>query len=1064
MQVQPLTAASIVVAAGRGLRAMGNDALPKQYQRIGGVPLLTRTLAALITHPGIGPCVVVIHPDDAGAYESATRHFGDRLLPPVFGGPTRQDSVRHGLDALESVAPDVVLIHDAARPFVSPSLIDRVIAGLTDRAGVIPALPVSDTLKRTSAGMLVSGTVARNGLYRAQTPQGFRFGDIVVAHRAAAAAGKSDFTDDAAVAEWHGMRVAIIEGEESNRKLTTVGDIRAADSEFRDGAHPAQERRSGVARLSHRLGAGDHVVLFGTRVAHTRGLSGAGEMDLGVRAVVDALHNALLRDEDDMDRRIDVSLSEAGRVVHETGGGIMSIDVTIIADTLALEAHGEQMRSTLAKSLGVHPARVGVKMDRAERVGLVHRYDELSVLANAVINIPRAVRYFGGDVATTRHVDETSSSVRPAATAPTTISLAVHRGAAAGAEALLDRIDSPADVRALSDEQLPRLATELRQETIDAVAVTGGHLGAGLGVIELTIALHKVFDTPRDRLIWDVGHQSYPHKILTGRRNRIRTLRQGGGLSGFTQRAESEYDPFGTAHASTSISAGLGMAVARTLQQRENHVVCVIGDGAMSAGMAYEAMNNAGARSERLIVILNDNDMSIAPPVGAVSAYLARLSSSSTYFYLRDMARQLARRLPRNWERLAARAEELTRTYWSGGTLFEELGFHYIGPIDGHDFNHLLPVLRNARDADAGPILIHVVTKKGRGYAPAEAASDKYHGVNRFDVVTGVQEKPKVAAPTFTRVFADSLVNAARRDGNIVAITAAMPGGTGLDIFGREFPTRTFDVGIAEQHAVTFAAGLATEGLKPFVAIYSTFLQRAYDQVVHDVAIQRLPVRFVLDRAGLVGADGPTHAGSFDLAYLGCLPGMVIMAPSDEAELAHMVATQVALDDCPSALRFPRGEGAGVALPEEALPLEIGRGRIVREGGKVALLSLGTRLHECLKAADRLASQGISTTVADARFAKPLDTALVHRLAREHEVLITVEEGSIGGFGSHVLQELADAGLLSSSLKVRSMVLPDIFIAHDKPERMYETAGLDADSIAIMALKVLGREPRAVAM
>jgi len=1064
MPTHAFTVASIVVAAGRGLRAMGNDAVPKQYQRIGGVPLLTRTLAALLTHPGIGPYVVVVHPDDMTAYEAATRHFGDRLLPPVLGGPTRQDSVRHGLEALESVVPDLVLIHDAARPFVSASLVERVISELRHRPGVIPALPVSDTLKRTSAGMLVSGTVARNGLYRAQTPQGFHFREIIAAHRAAAAAGRSDFTDDAAVAEWHGMRVAIIEGEESNRKLTTVGDICEADSEFRDGAHPAQERRSGVARVSHRLVAGDHVVLFGMRVAHTHALRGANEIDLGVRAVVDALHNAMQRDEDDTDDRIDVSLSEAGRIVHETGGGIMSVDVTIIADTLAIEAHAEQMRSTLAESLGVHPARVGIKVDRAERVGLIHRYDELSVLANAVINVPHAIETSGRRGATLANADKPSSSVAPSSSRSAAVSLALHRGTIGGSGVLLDCIDSPADLRALSDEQLPQVAAELRQETIDAVAVTGGHLGAGLGVIELTIALHKVFDTPRDRLIWDVGHQAYPHKILTGRRNRIRTLRQGGGLSGFTQRAESEYDPFGTAHASTSISAGLGMAVARTLQQRQSHVVCVIGDGAMSAGMAYEAMNNAGARNERLIVILNDNDMSIAPPVGAVSAYLARLSSSSTYFYLRDIARQVARRLPRNWERLAARAEELTRTYWTGGTLFEELGFHYIGPIDGHDFDHLLPVLRNARDANAGPILVHVVTKKGKGYAPAEAATDKYHGVNRFDVATGVQEKPKVAAPTFTRVFAESLVNAARHDGNIVAITAAMPGGTGLDIFGREFPTRTFDVGIAEQHAVTFAAGLATEGMKPFVAIYSTFLQRAYDQVVHDVAIQRLPVRFVLDRAGLVGADGPTHAGSFDLAYLGCLPGVVIMAPSNEAELAHMVATQVALDDRPSALRFPRGEGLGVALPEEALPLEIGRGRIVREGGRVAMLSLGTRLHECLKAADRLASQGISTTVADARFAKPLDRSLLHRLAREHEVLITVEEGSIGGFGSQVLHELADAGLLNSSLKVRSMVLPDVFIAHDKPERMYEIAGLDATSIMAAVLQMLGREPRAQAM
>jgi 1-deoxy-D-xylulose-5-phosphate synthase len=1085
--------ACIVVAAGRGLRAMGNDNVPKQYQRIGGVPVLTRTLAALTAHPGIGPIAVVIHPDDRAAYEAATRHIADRLLPPVPGGATRQESVRNGLEALATLAPGIVLIHDAARPFVSTLLIDRVVEALRQRPGAIPALAVADTLKRTSAGMLVRGTVARNGLYRAQTPQGFDFAAILDAHRAAVSAGAQDFTDDAAVAEWHGLKIAIVEGEEGNRKLTTVSDIREADSEFRDGAHPGQQRLSGLARLSHRQAGGDHVVLFGTRVPHVRGLAGNGSVDLGARAVVEALQNALLRSDESGDDGQHaaigeaeigaMTLSEAGRLIHQTGGGIMSIDVTLIADGLSIAAQQAQMRTCLAESLGVPPARVGIKTGRAESVGLVHRRDELSILASAIVNLPVAASKpaAGNDIAAVarnatearnapearnateaRNAAEARNPAEPGNAAETRAAGTTAIGGST--HALLDRIGSPADLRRLSDAELPQLAAELRQETIDAVAVTGGHLGAGLGVIELTIALHKVFDTPRDRLIWDVGHQSYPHKILTGRRDRIRTLRQGGGLSGFTRRAESVYDPFGTAHASTSISAGLGMAVARSLQHRPNHVVCVIGDGALSAGMAYEAMNNAGARNERLIVVLNDNDMSIAPPVGAVSAYLARLSSSSTYFYLRDVARQLARRLPRSWERRAARAEELTRTYWSGGTLFEELGFHYIGPIDGHDFDHLLPVLRNVRDADSGPILVHVVTQKGRGYPPAEAASDKFHGVNRFDVVTGIQEKPKAAAPTYTRVFADSLVREARRDSDIVAITAAMPSGTGLDIFGREFPSRTFDVGIAEQHAVTFAAGLATEGLKPFVAIYSTFLQRAYDQVVHDVAIQGLPVRFVLDRAGLVGADGPTHAGSFDLAYLGCLPGFVIMAAADEAELAHMVATQVALDDRPSALRFPRGEGTGVALPDQGVPLEVGRGRIVREGGKVALLSLGTRLAECLKAAERLSAQGVPTTVADARFAKPIDAALIHRLAREHEVLITIEEGSIGGFGAQVLHSLAEAGLLSTRLKVRAMVLPDLFIAHDKPERMYAAAGLDAPAIAAAALALLGREARAVGM
>ena len=622
---------------------------------------------------------------------------------------------------------------------------------------------------------------------------------------------------------------------------------------------------------------------------------------------------------------------------------------------------------------------------------------------------------------------------------------------------LLDTIRVPADLRRLDEKRLYDVAEELRRETIDAVSVTGGHLGAGLGVIELTVALHWVFDTPKDRLLWDVGHQAYPHKILTGRRDRIRTLRQGGGLSGFTKRAESEFDPFGAAHSSTSISAGLGMAVARDLSGAKNHVVCVIGDGAMSAGMAYEAMNNAGARSERLIVILNDNDMSIAPPVGALSSYLARISSSGAYLQLREIGKQLAKKLPKQWERRAARAEEYTRTYWTGGTLFEELGFYYVGPIDGHDLNILLPVLKNVRDAQRGPILIHVVTKKGKGYAPAEESDDKYHGVNKFNVITGAQVKPKPNAPAYTRVFADSLIAEARKDAKIVAVTAAMPGGTGLDHFGNAFPDRTFDVGIAEQHAVTFAAGLATEGYKPFVAIYSTFLQRAYDQIVHDVAIQSLPVRFALDRAGLVGADGPTHAGSFDVAYLGCLPGMVMMAAADEAELKHMVATAVAIDDRPSALRYPRGEGSGVEMPAMGIPLEIGRGRVVREGSSVALLSYGTRLAECLRAADTLVAFGLSTTVADARFAKPLDQALVRRLAGQHEVLITIEEGSSGGFSAQVLHYLATAGLLDRGLKVRPMVLPDTFIDHDRPEKMYEAAGLDADGIVATVLAALGR-------
>ncbi len=623
---------------------------------------------------------------------------------------------------------------------------------------------------------------------------------------------------------------------------------------------------------------------------------------------------------------------------------------------------------------------------------------------------------------------------------------------------LLDAIKDPSDLRLLPEDQLPQVAAELRKETINAVSVTGGHLGAGLGVIELTVALHWVFNTPKDRLIWDVGHQSYPHKILTGRRDRIRTLRQPGGLSGFTKRDESPYDPFGAAHSSTSISAALGMAVARDLSGSDNNVVAVIGDGAMSAGMAYEAINNAGARDERLIVVLNDNDMSIAPPTGALSAYLARVTSSGTYLHLRDYAKQLAKMLPKKWERRAARMEEYTRHIWQGGMWFEELGFYYVGPIDGHDFNQLLPVLKNVREARQGPILVHVVTKKGKGYAPAEESDDKYHGVNKFNVVTGAQVKPKPNAPSYTRVFADALIAEARKDDKIVAITAAMPSGTGLDVFGNEFPDRTFDVGIAEQHAVTFAAGLAAEGFKPFAAIYSTFLQRAYDQVVHDVAIQKLPVRFAIDRAGLVGADGATHAGSFDIAYLACLPHFVIMAAADEAELVHMVTTQAAIDDRPSALRYPRGEGVGVEMPAEGKPLEIGKGRVMRHGSKVALLSFGARLQECLKAADQLATYGLSTTVADARFAKPLDETLIRDLASSHEVLVTIEEGSVGGFGSHVLQFLSDEGLLERGLRVRSKVLPDVFIDHGKPEAMYEAAGLNASGIVETVFKALGRD------
>ena len=629
---------------------------------------------------------------------------------------------------------------------------------------------------------------------------------------------------------------------------------------------------------------------------------------------------------------------------------------------------------------------------------------------------------------------------------------------------LLDRIASPEDLRKLRPNELKQVAEDLRRETIDAVSVTGGHLGAGLGVVELTVALHYVFDTPRDKVIWDVGHQTYPHKILTGRRDRIRTLRMGGGLSGFTKRAESEYDAFGAGHSSTSISAGLGMAVARDLADGDNHVVAVIGDSSMSAGMAYEALNNAGALHSRLIVILNDNDMSIAPPTGAMSAYLARLVSGGAYRSIREAAKQLASHLPRFIYDKARKAEEFSRSFITGGTMFEELGFYYVGPIDGHNLDHLLPVLKNVRDKDDGPVLVHVVTQKGKGFGPAEESADKCHAVNKFDVATGIQIKPKANAPTYTNIFAKALIAEAEHDDKIVAITAAMPSGTGLDIFGKAFPHRTFDVAIAEQHAVTFAAGLACEGYKPFCALYSTFLQRGYDQVVHDVAIQNLPVRFAIDRAGLVGADGPTHAGAFDLAYLGCLPGFVIMAPSDEGELMHMVATAAAYDDGPSAFRYPRGEGLGVELPERGDILEIGKGRILREGSKVAILSLGTRLADSLKAAAELESYGVSTTVADARFAKPIDRDLLRRLAANHEALIVVEEGSIGGFGSQVFQALSEDGMLDGvrgAFKFRSMTLPDAYIDHDKHELMIAKAMLDSKAIVGKALELLGDEKAA---
>ncbi|MCW1984668.1 UNVERIFIED_ORG: 1-deoxy-D-xylulose-5-phosphate synthase [Sphingomonas sp. R1F5B] len=620
---------------------------------------------------------------------------------------------------------------------------------------------------------------------------------------------------------------------------------------------------------------------------------------------------------------------------------------------------------------------------------------------------------------------------------------------------LLDTVDTPADLRRLAPGQLRQLADELRAEMISAVGQTGGHLGSGLGVVELTTAIHYVFNTPDDRLVWDVGHQAYPHKILTGRRSRIRTLRQGGGLSGFTKRSESEYDPFGTAHSSTSISAALGFAVANKLAGKPGKAIAVIGDGAMSAGMAYEAMNNAEAAGNRLIVILNDNDMSIAPPVGGLSGYLARLVSSRPFLELRELAKRLSRKLPRPLHHAAKKTDEFARGMAMGGTLFEELGFYYVGPIDGHNLEQLIPVLENVRDAAQGPCLVHVVTQKGKGYAPAEAAADKYHGVQKFDVITGEQMKSAGGPPSYTNVFAQALMAEAQADPTVCAITAAMPSGTGLDKFAKTYPDRLFDVGIAEQHAVTFAAGLAAQGMRPFCAIYSTFLQRAYDQVVHDVAIQNLPVRFAIDRAGLVGADGATHAGSFDVTYLASLPNMVVMAAADEAELVHMVHTAACHDSSPIAFRYPRGNGVGVALPTVPERLEIGKGRVVREGSKVAILSLGTRLAEALKAADQLDARGLSTTVADLRFVKPLDDALIRRLIATHEVVVTIEEGAIGGLGAHVLTMASDEGLTDSGLKIRTMRLPDVFQDHDAPEKQYDAAGLNAPHIVDTVLKAL---------
>jgi 1-deoxy-D-xylulose-5-phosphate synthase len=1022
MHVPEQKIACLVVAAGRGTRARQADGVAKQYQHIGAVPVLTRTLRVFASHPRISAILVVFHPDDRLAYDAATQGLRGRLLDPVPGGATRQDSVRMGLEALAAVAPDIVLVHDAARPFLRHDLVDRVLAALCEHAGAIPALPVADTLKRNAAGMLVGGTVARNGLYRAQTPQGFRFEPILAAHRAAAAEGRLDFTDDAAVAEWRGMRIAIVEGAEINRKLTTAADIAQADREFRDGSWDGQERRSGMARAVVPLAPGDRIRLLGAtlpwRHADARPAGGDRAAAAGALALLRA---ARLPD-------ADVTLPEAGRRVREAGGGIASVDLALFASDLRLDGQRDAMRAWIADALAIEPTRVGLDVRAPGELGLATTQDELALVAHAVVTMPEAL---------------------PAEPSPQGQEAAIGAGmdlASTGhppGMPLLSAIRAPADLHALPERELPRLAAELRGEVAAAALADRGHPGPAPDVAELTVALHRVFDPLRDRLVLGHGRQSRPHAILASRYGDAAPSRAGAAQPG-------------EAHTADPISAGLGKAVARDLRGDGHHVVCVIGDDALSAGMTYEALNGAGMRNERLVVILADSGASIAEPVGAVTAYLARLSSSSAYFRLRDAARQLARRLPRRWERRAARAEEMTRTYWTGGTLFEELGFHHVGPIDGHDFAHLLPVLRNVRDADAGPILVHVVTRKTDGLVASNGGARDHGAGGSGPAVPAKATEPGVDPELDGRLLAEGLADAARRDPSIVAVAAALPPEAGFARFGAEFPGRSFDAGIAVQHAVSLAAGLAMEGLKPFLATSSAALLRGHGQVVHDVARQRLPVRLCI-------LGGGHDAPGLDIASLGCIPGMTIMAASDEVELRHMVATQAALDESPSALRVPRGGGALGDAATRGVAIAIGRGRVLREGGRVALLSIGTRLAACLEAAATLAAQGVSSSVADARFVIPLDEDLVRRLARDHELLVTVEEGSISGFGSLVLHFLAREGLLDGGrAKVRTMVLPDRSTWRGPLAPMDAGAGLDAPAIVSTVLSVLGRhrEPR----
>ena len=984
--------ACLVVAAGRGTRARQADGVAKQYQHIGAVPVLTRTLRVLASHPRISDILVVFHPDDRLAYDAATQGLRARLLAPVPGGATRQDSVRLGLEALAAVAPDIVLVHDAARPFLRHDLVDRVLGGLEAHAGAIPALPVADTLKRNAAGMLVGATVARNGLYRAQTPQGFRFPEILAAHRAAAAEGRLDFTDDAAVAEWRGLRIAIVEGAEINRKLTTAADIAQADREFRDGSWDGQERRAGMARGALSLVPGDRIRILGAVLDWRHGDAGGGDRAAATIAL------ALLRAAGLPDA--DMALSEAGRRVGEAGGGIASVDVTLLATDLRLDGQREAMRGWIAERLAIEPTRVGIEARAPWELGLEQRDGELALVAHAVVTVPEAP---AAELA-----PASPAAARDAA--PARFPDAIPAG-----PTILSRIRAPADLHALPERDLPRLADEMRAAASGAASPAGGDPGQRMDLCELMVALHRVFDPLRDRLVLGVGPQARAHAVLASR------------YAAATLPAADEAAP-GEPHPASPVSTGLGRALARDLRGGGNHVVCVIDGAALSAGMAYEALNDAGMRRERLVVILADSDAQSAEPVGAVSAYLARLSSSSAYFRLRDAARQLARRLPRRWERRAARAEELTRTYWTGGTLFEELGFHHVGPIDGHDFAHLLPVLGNVRDADAGPILVHVVVRKDAAPAPGAPL-----------------------ARGASSVLRDCLAREIARDPDVVVVTAGAPAGADIAALGGDFPGRVVHAGLAVQHAIGIASGLAGEGLKPFLVMGPPFPSPGLAGILEAVATRAGATRLVFlphDDPG-VGGEVATPRPSVTVPDR----GIAIMVPADPGEMHHMVATQVALDDGPSLLLVPRPGHSPAEAPPAGMRLEVGRGRVVREGRRVALLSLGRALDASMDAVGLLAAHGLACTLADARFAAPLDEDLVRHLAGAHEVLVVVEEEGSAGFAREVLQVLAAAGMLDGGFaKARTIRL----------DRRPEAGDERAARIAAMAMAALGGGTRAL--